>query len=442
MIRRIPFLAAFTRALWHDRRGVAIPLVAVTAVVLFLTAGIALDVGSALAVRSQLQATTDAAAIAGAQEVACSTCTVAGAIATATNYASVAGSKNVIGKVTVTMASGYPQAKCFQSTGASCGVSGANGVIVKQVATVPTNFARLLGINSFTLHTTSTAGGGGPSIPANIMFVLDTTQSMTAPDPACGNITKEDCAKEGIRAIMSALSTTSDKIGLMVFPGLTSTTPVSKDYNCKPGSLSSNNVAIYGSTPAPVYQISGLSSDYLTPSSNGGNSQTLNPNSNLANAVGGNGSSGVCDPGGVGTYLADAINQAQATLAANAQPGVQNVIILLSDGDVTATSSKQIVASESSNGCHAAINAAQAATKAGTWVYSVAYQADPTIKCSNDTITACYTMQQIASDSTKFYSDNSTACKSTTNSYSGLVQALQGVAQSLLKSRILPDNAT
>ena len=54
--------------------------------------------------------------------------------------------------------------------------------------------------------------------------------------------------------------------------------------------------------------------------------------------TGSSGCAGEQAPGGEGTYFADAINQAQATLVATNQTGVcanltcQNVIILLSDG--------------------------------------------------------------------------------------------------------------
>ena len=59
--------------------------------------------------------------------------------------------------------------------------------------------------------------------------------------------------------------------------------------------------------------------------------------------------------------------------------------------------------------CQQAVDAADAAATAGTWVYSVAYGASTssTGSCSTDSphISACTTMQNIASDSKKFYAD-------------------------------------
>ena len=102
------------------------------------------------------------------------------------------------------------------------------------------------------------------------------------------------------------------------------------------------------------------------------------------------------------------------------------------------------------NQCHEAITAAAAATAAGTWVYSIAYGAStsPTPgSCSTDSpaISACQTMQQIASDSGKFFSDTTggkTGCTSAAHSVSELVSVFQTIAYSLVPPRLLPDNTT
>ena len=61
------------------------------------------------------------------------------------------GNLNAASNITVTMASGYPVLKCFTSTGVTCvsGMSGrpsANGIQVKQQATVPTFFGNAIGV--------------------------------------------------------------------------------------------------------------------------------------------------------------------------------------------------------------------------------------------------------------------------------------------------------
>jgi Flp pilus assembly protein TadG len=462
MSRRTWFGMAALRRLWRDRRGIAVPLVAVSAVVLFGMAGVVMDVGAAYETKVALQAATDAAAIAAAQDINCTNCTTGKPLGTATQYSSTSGNLNTIGKITATMVSGYPQLKCFTSTGVACvtlsngngGTVPVNGIVVKQTASVPTTFARVLGINQFTITTTSTAGmQGGQPKPLNVMIILDTTRSMqTDNDPACGNPapTKLVCAEEGVQEILSLLSAKVDNIGLMIFPGLNTSTPVSDEYNCG-GQVTASNLGEYvgaGTGTSPVYQIVGLSNNYQTGASqivNGQTQYTLSGSSNLVQTVGGGGASGLCAPGGKGTYFADAITAAQSALVANAKPGTQNVMILLSDGAANADpGSNQIMKVPSVGECHQAVLNAQAATAAGTWVYALAYQSPSTGCTEGDTgsyTSPCYTMQNIASDPTKFYSDNS-SCPSSNTSISGLLAAFQALATSLLPPRLLPDNTT
>ena len=81
------------------------------------------------------------------------------------------------------------------------------------------------------------------------------------------------------------------------------------------------------------------------------------------------------------------------------------MIILLSDGDASATVSN-MPAGKANNQCHQGITAAQAATAAGTWVYTIAYGAptSPTPgSCTGGSgdspaISACATLQQMASE--------------------------------------------
>jgi hypothetical protein len=137
------------------------------------------------------------------------------------------------------------------------------------------------------------------------------------------------------------------------------------------------------------------------------------------------------------------------------QAGVQNVIILLSDGDANA-SAGNVGSGKAYNQCHAAISAAGTAKGAGTWVYSIAYDADTSSSgsCTTDqpdkknnpkgvAISACATMQQIAT-SGKFYTDSSgggSSCGggiSTTN----LNSAFANIAVTLQQPRLLPNNTT
>jgi hypothetical protein len=225
-----------------------------------------------------------------------------------------------------------------------------------------------------------------------------------------------------------------------VFPGVTNATQAQYDYDC---SASTPAIAAYNASP--VYQIIPLSSDYRVSAT----ATTLNTGSNLVKAVRGGATGctqGLQAVGGVGTYYSDAIAAAQAALVATGRANVQNVIILLGDGDANASPS-DISAAKLANQCHQAITAANNATAAGTWVYSIAYGALTTSSCSTDTthITACATMQQIASDTTKFYSDatGTGACVSTAHpSYTDLQTIFKDIVFSTTKARLLPDNTT
>ena len=272
-------------------------------------------------------------------------------------------------------------------------------------------------------------------------FILDSTASMNNDDTTCqgtGHVipSRLDCALNGVRTLLVRLVPAVDQVSLLVFPGLTNASQISKEYDC----LSTNpSIAAYNASP--VYGIISNSTDYRTgsplPSS-------LNTGSNLSKAVGGGTSS--CVPlsavGGVGTYYADAITAAQSALVASHQTGQQNVIVILSDGDAGASSSK-MPSGKYNNQCHQAITAAQAAASAGTWVYSIAYGASTSSSgsCSTDNpdISACYTMQHIASDPSKFFSDKPTVCTSV-NSQSQLADIFGTIGSSLSGARLIPNS--
>jgi hypothetical protein len=195
----------------------------------------------------------------------------------------------------------------------------------------------------------------------------------------------------------------------------------------------------------PIYQLVPLSGDYRT-----SDVAALNTSSNLVKCL-----NSLDAHGGFGTYYADAINAAQQTLTANARTGTRNVIILLSDGDASASSSNMVSQGSSTlakDECKAAVTAAQNAAANGTWVYSIAYGASSSNTCSTDSglyKNACYAMLQIANapglttgtfvnDPTKFYSDKANGCVSPTHSTTSLNTMFQNIAYSLTAPRLLP----
>jgi Flp pilus assembly protein TadG len=363
-------IVSFFRRLRSDESGAVAVLVAISIVALIGLTGLALDIGNMVYAQRRLQATTDMAAFAGAQFI------VSGkAIAVADQYSAVNGvGNNTINGLTVTMVSGYPQLICDPNITnivscagptTQCTAPGCNTIVVKQQASVPLIFAKWFGINSVQLSATSFAARGGGFPPMHIMIVLDNTDSMNNQDgtgATCGgfkNPTRIQCALAGIQILLAELWPTQDEVGLIVFPPVSSST-ASNDANCSTSStITPEPYACYqnttGKCPATgtVYQIVPLSSSYKasntsTNLTNPTTGSCTNPTScpaMLVNAtcaknssIDQNGVTSKCSScqgdkvvGNEGTYLAGAIAEAQAALG-TPPAGVQNVIIVLSDG--------------------------------------------------------------------------------------------------------------
>jgi len=177
-------------------------------------------------------------------------------------------------------------------------------------------------------------------------------------------------------------------------------------------------------------------------------------------------------PGGEGTFYAATIYAAQASLVANARPNTKNVIVILSDGDATATTTEGLKsptpaptwAYTATNECTQAVTAAQAAAMAsgtnangvtyeGTTIYTVAYGAEAT-GCTGDTITPspCDTMENMALNAgsttpyaQNFFSDytatgSSGTCISNARPTSNLNQIFQEISYDLTAARLIPNN--
>ncbi len=434
------------RRLAGDRRGAVAFLIAMSMTAILGFAALVVDLGNARLAKRTLQASTDAAALAGAAQINFVPGT---AIATATSFSSVTGGSNATARMTATMTSGYPRLVCLASTHVSCtGADHANAIVVRQQATVPMVFARLVGFPSVTIaaKATAAANAGGQSNPADVMIVLDNTHSMAnGVDSSCsyikptGTTYRIDCALAGARELISRFDPTVVNVGLMTFPGTTSA-QAAKTGKCNGGSptpVAYNNASL-------TYSIVGLGA-YQTAMDTSGSPVAK---SGLANSL--RDSSGTCGggliaTGGYGTFFADAITAAQASLAASTHTGAQKIIIILSDGDAGASASNLPVG-KYANQCKQAVDAARLATGAGTKVYSIAYGAQISGGCSQDAvaITPCETMYQIASDAAKFYSDQNGVggCTSTVNSISELVAIFASIVNQSSRPRLMTDNTT
>jgi Flp pilus assembly protein TadG len=496
-----------SKNLYTDQRGQMLPVIAFFMLTMLGMAGIVVDVGHAFFSYRLLLNATNAAALAGAQGLPFNTSSTNQALLNAQAYSSQSGKNNAyanlnitnsyytLGCVTAAVGSGIP---CI-ATGV--GSNTANAIQVTQTASVPTTFMGLFGFKKINIAATGTAlMRGSAYAPYNVAIIVDTTQSMTTnKDSNCNNVSRLQCALNGVQVFLQDLSPCAasgcggslktnqnypnslDRIALFSFPNFTTTTAANQ-YDCSSSTLptpepytfpavgaSSMTTMAYtsGSTNVQMtYQdtygigdTNGFVSDYRT--SNG--STTLSSSSNIVMAAGGkSGCSGMSGPSGEGTYYAGVIYGAQAALTAEAtaNPGSQNVMIIVSDGAATASSSQMATGSQSTrvatnsgtypsyvNECKQAVTAAQYATAQGTIVYSVAYGAQST-GCTTDSgsyASPCYTMQQMASSAATFYTDDNQS-GTTSNcpagkSVSSLNTIFNQIAGNLTTARLIPNTA-
>jgi hypothetical protein len=191
-------------------------------------------------------------------------------------------------------------------------------------------------------------------------------------------------------------------------------------------------------------------------------------------------------PGGDGTYYAGVIYAAQAALtaqaaaetAANPNQPVNNIMIILTDGEANANSNKMdskttggtAIATSSTfpagagatssltnypsayDQCQQAVAAANYAKAQGTTVYTVAYGSESS-GCTTDStgpqanITPCQVMSQMASSATTFYSDytqsgSSSTCLSTGTSVSDMNDIFTSISADFLEARLIPNGTT
>ncbi|MGZ4396260.1 MAG: pilus assembly protein TadG-related protein [Gaiellaceae bacterium] len=342
---------------------------------------IVVDFGYAYYAQRSLQASADASALAGAQQLP----DPAAAVATAQQFGTQAGSKNSSSK----LSSVYEvvTTRCLASVP---GCNPVNAVSVQETGHVNTFFVRFFGINTLNVHVRSTACSPCGVKPLDIMLVLDRTGSMCQNsagqnDPSCFDLNN---AKAGIRTFLNFFDPTIDWVGLAVLPpGDTMAnkcgTPVSGNYN----------------SPSSPYLLVPLSHDYKNKDG------SLNTGSNLVSTVN-------CVKGGGTTAYANAIEAAQAELQKDGRPTGPDVIVFLSDGAANTGPSYYSTSSPyRTKPCHQGVTSANTAKAAGTTVYTIGYAlGDDTGGCNSYTgvdespaITVYQAMQGMASAASDFY---------------------------------------
>ncbi|MDX6593890.1 MAG: hypothetical protein QOJ13_3086 [Gaiellales bacterium] len=359
----------------HGQSGQVLPMMIGFLLVMLLMAGAVIDVGQAYRVRIALQASTDAAALAGASKLPDS----AAARSSAQSYSGEAGAKNAITKIGPIAAS--ISTSC---TNLYPGCRPDNTVAVRQTAKVGTSFLGVIGIHEITITTKSSACSPCGARPLDVVVLLDRTGSMCtfsdgSFDSSCTDLNN---AKDGIRTFLGLMDPSANRVALGLFPPASSTgnrcsTPSSSTYN---------------STTAP-YVVVPFSTDYRTGSN-------LNAGSNLVQSVN-------CIQAGGSTAYATGIEKAQAYLQANARPQAQKVIVMMSDG--AANTGPTYYSSTSPyrrQPCRQGITSATTVKAQDTIIYTIGYDLDATGAnvcqaytgaLESPSITAQYALQQIAS---------------------------------------------
>jgi hypothetical protein len=228
-------------------------------------------------------------------------------------------------------------------------------VSVNEIATVPTFFSKIVGVNSFDVHVHAAACSPCGAKAVDIMLVLDRTGSMCqnssgASDPSCTDLNN---AKAGIRTFLGYFDSTMAHVGLAVLP------PASSVSN----RCSTSNAANYNSLTA-AYTVVPLSSDFRNP--NG----TLNQTSTLVSTL-------ACIQGGGTTSYANAIEAAQAELVAHGRPNVPKMIVFFTDGAANTGPTTYLTSSPyRAKPCHQGVTSAATVKAAGTVIYSIGYALD------------------------------------------------------------------
>ncbi|HMG97785.1 MAG TPA: vWA domain-containing protein [Gaiellales bacterium] len=354
----------------RGERGQILAVVALALVALLGVSAFAIDVGFAYYGKRQLQSATDAAALAGAQDLP----NAGTAIATATSYATANTPSNLAFSFSY-------QTACTNTSILATGCSALvnpNMLTVTGSGSTNTWFARIFGITHFDLSAHANACSPCSSTPVDIVIAVDRTGSMCSPTDSSGNCIDLDNAKDGIRTMLTDLNPPYAQIGMVAFPPVqtTATSACGTPYN----SLGGNGYDGYD-TATRGYVTDIINSNYKT-----GNS--LNTSSSLyLHTVDGNSTS--CIEAGGNTSYSEALRQAKAELDAHGRPNVPDYIVFLTDGEANigsvygpSTAYPQ-GNSDDQQPCHTAVNLANTYKAAGVTIYSIGYALGSNVYCTS-----------------------------------------------------------
>ena len=339
-----------------------LPLIAVFMLVLIGFCGLVVDIGNVYRVQQALQASTDAAAAAGAGQLTLQyPANTASAISQAKNFASASGGKNAITGVPASGVTVTVNTSCVASN-SNLPCNNANTVTVQQSAAVPTFFLRVLGFNTINISTTAQACSPCNEVPLDIQLVVDRTGSMAQNGGSTNGQNKWQNLQDGLlQGFLPGLDSGVDNVGLSVLPpDINGTSDV-----CLPAGNNNYDVS------NPTYTVVPLSNTYMDSSGN------LIQNSPLIRDI------NCMRPGGATDY-ADAMEAGYNELQLHGRAGVQRIIVLLSDG--AANQGQNCVTTTNRRGqqikdtqphcmqpCQSAVNDAATYKQQGILIYTILY---------------------------------------------------------------------
>jgi hypothetical protein len=352
--------------------GQILPLVVIALVALLGIAAFSIDVGYAYYAKRQLQAATDAAALAGSQDLP----DVAKAIATATSYANANTPANLANS------SFTYTAKCTNTAVLAGGCQDSvnpNALVVSGTASTNAWFAKLFGIDHFNVSAHASACSPCSSNPVDLVIAIDRTLSMCRPTGPGGTCTDLDNAKDGVRTMLGILNPPSTQIGMVAFPPVQSSAAdaCAAPYN----SLGNNGYDGYDS-PDRRYVTDTISGDFKD------SLGALNPTSGLYLHTQ-DGPQASCIQAGGNTSYSEALRQARAELEAHGRPDVPDYIVFLTDGEANIGSvygpgdaTYPPGNADDQQPCHTAVNLANAYKAEGVTIYSIGYALGGSVQCT------------------------------------------------------------
>jgi hypothetical protein len=242
---------------------------------------------------------------------------------------------------------------------------------------------------------------------AGALALLNTLDPCNPSLPSCPTtMTPNSAATPAttLGANMTPSSSVYDEVGLLVIPAMIpSKGPLADEIDCRSDDDLTSSDDEYPPWSDPTspslltsdaylgYQAVGLSSDYRTADVSTATTAATWTTSNAVEALdwgecspksypAGSGTNpntyGLKDIGGVGSYLAGAISDAQYELQQNARPGATNIIVIESDGELNPSTTFSGDKTPDTTACGDAYNAAAEAKAAGDTIYTIEYDSD------------------------------------------------------------------